>query len=96
MVEELQDTIMISMIAGGDLIAIDAECHLNCLASYNRYRSFISQRHRLSLKMKTSHCWHELLLNSLAMLKATHKVGNSFSNSFFCIICMKAICKFLE
>ena len=34
MVEELQDEIMMSKIAGSDLIAIDAKYHFNCLASY--------------------------------------------------------------
>lgn len=40
MAAEMQDTSLISRISGGDLIAIEARYHRNCLAVYkNRYRS---------------------------------------------------------
>ena len=37
---EMQDAVMLSKISGGDLVAIEAKYHLNCLVSYrNKYRS---------------------------------------------------------
>ena len=37
---ELQDSQLMSRISGGDIIAIEAKYHINCLVSYkNRYRS---------------------------------------------------------
>lgn len=37
---ELQDASLLSRISGGDLIAIEAKYHINCLVAYkNRYRS---------------------------------------------------------
>ncbi len=40
MATDLQDTSLLSRISGGDLIAIDAKYHINCLVAYkNRYRS---------------------------------------------------------
>jgi hypothetical protein len=37
---EMQDTSLISRISGGDLVAIEARYHRNCLTAYkNRYRS---------------------------------------------------------
>ena len=42
MVEDLQDTALMAKLSGGDLIAIEAKYHYNCLSSYkNRYRSYI-------------------------------------------------------
>ena len=41
MATELQDSLLLSKISGGDIIAIEAKYHINCLVSYkNRYRSF--------------------------------------------------------
>ncbi len=40
MATDLQDTLLLSRISGGDLIAIDAKYHINCLVAYkNHYRS---------------------------------------------------------
>ena len=37
---EMQDVSLLSKISGGDLIAIEAKYHLNCLVAYrNQYRS---------------------------------------------------------
>ena len=40
--KDLQDTTLMAKLSGGDLIAIEAKYHYNCLSSYkNRYRSYI-------------------------------------------------------
>ena len=40
MATELQDSVLLARISGGDLIAIEAKYHYNCLSGYkNRYRS---------------------------------------------------------
>ena len=45
MAEDLQDTSLIAKLSAGDLIAIEAKYHYNCLSAYkNRYRSFIRQQ----------------------------------------------------
>ncbi len=37
---ELQDTLLLARISGGDLVVIEAKYHYNCLSSYkNMYRS---------------------------------------------------------
>ena len=45
MAKELNETELISRIAGGDLVAIDGKYHLDCLTTLrNRYRSLVRQR----------------------------------------------------
>lgn len=40
MATALQDTTLMSKLSGGDLVAIEAKYHLNCLVAYrNQYRS---------------------------------------------------------
>ena len=40
MATELQDTMLLARISGGDLVAIEAKYHYNCLSAYkSRYRS---------------------------------------------------------
>ena len=40
MATELQDSVLLARISGGDLIAIEAKYHYNCLSNYkNKYRS---------------------------------------------------------
>lgn len=46
MATELQDSDLLSRIAGGDLVAIEAKYHNNCLLSYkNKYRSMVRKQH---------------------------------------------------
>jgi len=96
MAEELQDTIMISKTAGGDLIAIDAKYHLNCLASYkNRYRSFIrsktSSQSQNEDKLLLAHAFVELVSyiesntesgNFIFKLSLLHNLYESRRHSF--------------
>ena len=45
MAEELQDTLMMSKLAGGNLVAIDAKYHNSSLSAYkNRYRSLMRSK----------------------------------------------------
>jgi len=44
MAKDLQDTILLARISGGDLTAIDTKYHLSCLTSLrNRHRSFLRE-----------------------------------------------------
>ena len=46
MAQDLHDTSLIAKLSAGDLIAIEAKYHYNCLSAYkNRYRSFIRLQH---------------------------------------------------
>ena len=45
MATKLQETQLIATMEGGDLIALEAKCHLHCLTLIrNRYRSLIRER----------------------------------------------------
>lgn len=45
MAEELKDSSLMATIAGGDLVAIDAKYHYNCLSAYkSRYRSLVRSK----------------------------------------------------
>lgn len=47
MATELEDTTLLAKISGGDLVAIEAKYHRNCLSTYrNRYRSVQRASHR--------------------------------------------------
>ena len=47
MATELKDSVLVSRITGGDLIAIEAKYHLNCLVNLrNRYRSQLRKQNR--------------------------------------------------
>ena len=42
MATELKDTDLLAKLAGGDMVAIEAKYHTNCMVSLrNRYRSFV-------------------------------------------------------
>ncbi|KAL9960945.1 hypothetical protein ACROYT_G034453 [Oculina patagonica] len=44
MAQEMQDTVMVAKISGGDVVAIGAKYHLQCLTAYrNKYRSYVRQ-----------------------------------------------------
>lgn len=66
MVTELQDTELLSRMASGDLIAIEAKYHLKCLTSLrNRYRAHVRkcnpQEENISEKMKEGVAFIELV-----------------------------------
>lgn len=50
MATELQDSSLIARISEGDLIAIEAKYHVNCLASFrNKYRSMKRAKSELTI-----------------------------------------------
>ena len=49
MAVDLQVTVLIARMEGGDVIALEAKCHLQCLtALQNRYRSLLRQNQQES------------------------------------------------
>ena len=65
MVTELQDSVLLARITGGDLIAVEAKYHLNCLVNLrNRYRSHIrkisKEPENINEKMNESRTFVEL------------------------------------
>ena len=63
---QLGDFELLSRISGGDLVAIEAKYHLNCLTSFrNKYRSFLSKMSKISEtddeKINESRAFIELL-----------------------------------
>ena len=67
MAEDLQDTTLMAKLSGGDLIAIEAKYHYNCLSSYkNRYRSYIrslesSDNNKIEEKLMQARAFAELV-----------------------------------
>ena len=80
MATDLQDTVLLSTIEGGELVALDAKYHLACLAGLrNRHRSFIRQN-------QDSHSSHteDLKTQARAFVELITYVQNPVEDGTFC------------
>ena len=77
---EMQDAVMLSKISGGDLVAIEAKCHLNCLVSYrNKYRSM----QRATSTGDSVNCTEEPILQARAFADLVSHIESSVDSGVF-------------
>ena len=64
MTTEMSDCELLVKISGGDLIALEAKHHLNCLTIYrNRYRTFSTQNFsRQAFKQAREHAFSDVVV----------------------------------
>ena len=68
---ELKDTRLLSTLAGGDLITIEAKYHLKCLAGLrNRYRSFKRKSRKILSNTETK------MIESIVFVELANYVKN--------------------
>ena len=83
MAVDLQDTILLARISGGDLVAIEGKYHYKCLSDYkNRHRSHIRALHASSSKVEDG----PLLARAFAEL--VDYVESNLENGIYLLICM--------
>ena len=89
MAEELQDTSLMTKIAGGDLVAIDAKYHYNCLSAYkNRYRSLV----RSKASLNNLNVDKPLLASELVSYIESNVENGSHIFKLCCMVFMKIVC----
>ena len=77
---EMQDAVMLSKISGGDLVAIEAKYHLNCLVSYrNKYRSM----QRATSTGDSLNCTEEPILQARAFADLVSHIESSVDSGVF-------------
>ena len=83
MAVELEDWLLLGCISDGDLVAIEAKYHFDCLtSSCNRYRSLPTQRRKDSDEIETSEMIESRVFVELREhIKNVLKMEVIFSNS---------------
>ena len=93
---ELQETDLMARIEGGDLIALEAKYHLQCLtALWNRYHSLTRQH-----EQKVEDCSDEKKIKARALVELYTYIENCVEDGTFCfkfsvLHCMKSECSTL-
>ena len=80
MATDLQETELMARIEGGDLVALEAKYHLECLtALHNRHRSF-----KLQLGKESGECLKENQVKARALVELLSYIENCIDEGVFC------------
>ncbi len=70
MATELQDSSLLARISGGDLIAIEAKYHLNCLITFiNKYRSAKRAQNDLTISQEDKFIEAEVFVDLISYIE---------------------------
>ena len=80
MATDLQETELMARIEGGDLVALEAKYHLECLTALrNRHRSF-----KLQLGKESGECLKENQVKTRALVELLSYIENCIDEGVFC------------
>ena len=77
MATELQDTSLLARISGGDLIAIEAKYHFNCLSTFkNKYRSAQRSQNNLTINQEDELIQAQVFTDLISYIEESIESGN--------------------
>jgi len=93
MTTDLQDTLLLTRIEGGDPTVLNAKYHLACLTTFrNRHRSLLRQNHDSHSSLQESEIEVRAFVELISHVENCLKDGISASSFLHCENCIKIAC----